>query len=48
MQNTAGYPAGYPALKRVHYEEKKNLAAGPGGHPVFHHLHTDIQKLGTY
>jgi multidrug resistance efflux pump len=48
MQNTAGYPAGYPAPNTVHYEKKKHLAAGPGDHPVFHHLLTDIQKLGAY
>jgi hypothetical protein len=46
MQNTAGYPAGYPALNTVHYEEKKHLTAGHGNHPVFHHLLTDIQELG--
>jgi hypothetical protein len=48
VQNTAGYPDGYPALNNIHNEKKRQIAAGHIYHRFFHHLLTDLQELGAY
>jgi hypothetical protein len=35
-------------LNTVHYEKKKDLAAGHIDHGVLYHILTDFQKLGAY